>query len=332
MRYLEYHDNIVYSERWREEEDSGVYKAITANRILDFHLVDRIVYYGKILTDFVPTVGEVSLAETLAFTKAASGAPVNVVVVSMDWFQMAVLQNLLPNYFKIETLFCIMRKFVFSILSVGPIPNHIAFILDGNRRYVQNWNMKEGEGHKVGFLSLMSILNYCYKLGIKYVTIYAFRIDNFNRRPNEVQYVMDLMQEKIKGLFKEESIVNIYGIRVYLLGNLKLLNEPVRLVAEKAMVVTAKNDNVVLMICMAYTSTDEIVHDVQESYNDKKGDIRHHEIGKELPIKLADLEKHMYMVVAPNPNILVRTSGENRLSNFLLWQTIFCQLYSPNAL
>ncbi|KAF6136688.1 hypothetical protein GIB67_018691 [Kingdonia uniflora] len=151
---------------------------------------------------------------------------------------MAGLQNLLPDCFKTETLFSIVRKFIFSILSVGPIPNHIAFILDGNRR----------------------------------------------------------------------------------------------LAAEKAMAATAKNDKAVLMICVAYTSTDEIVHAVQESYNEKKDDIRHHEIDKELPIKLADLEKHMYIAVAPDPDILVRTSGETRLSNFLLWQTTFCQLYSPNAL
>ncbi|KAF6146209.1 hypothetical protein GIB67_011681 [Kingdonia uniflora] len=100
------------------------------------------------------------------------------------------------------------------------------------------------------------------------------------------------------------------------------------------MAATAKNDKVVLMICMAYTSTDEIVHAVQKSYSEKKGDIRHHEIDKELPIKLVDLEKHIYMVVAPDPDILVRTFGETRLSNFLFWQTRFClcQLYSPNAL
>ncbi|KAF6135403.1 hypothetical protein GIB67_027277, partial [Kingdonia uniflora] len=250
----------------------------------------------------------------------------------MDWFQMAGLRNLLSNYFKTEALFSIVRKFVFSILSVGPIPNHIAFILDGNRRYARNWNMQEGEGNKVGFLALMSMLNYCYELWIKYVTLYAFSIDNFNRWPNEVQYVMDLLQEKIEGLLKEESIVNNYRIRVYFLGNLKLLNELVRLAAKKAMAATAKNDKAVLMICVAYTSIDEIVHVVQESYNEKKDDIRHHEIDKELPIKLVDLEKHMYMAVALDADILVRTSGETCLSNFLLWQTTFCQLYSPNAL
>ncbi|KAF6148251.1 hypothetical protein GIB67_012026 [Kingdonia uniflora] len=117
-------------------------------------------------------------------------------------------------------------------------------------KYAQNWNMQEGEGHKVG----MFMLKYCYELGIKYLTIYAFSIDNFNRRPNEVQYVMDLMQEKTEGLLKEESIVNSYGIKVYFLGNLKLLNEHVRLEIEMAMVSTTKNDKVVLIICVAYTS------------------------------------------------------------------------------
>ncbi|KAF6171667.1 hypothetical protein GIB67_042182 [Kingdonia uniflora] len=108
--------------------------------------------------------------------------------------------------------------------------------------------MQEGEGNKVGFLALMSMLNYCYELGIKYVTFYAFSIGNFNHRPSKVQYVMDLMQEKIEGLLKEENIVNSYEIRIYFLGNLKLLNEPVRLAVEKAMAATTKNDKAVLMI------------------------------------------------------------------------------------
>lgn len=317
-----------------------------------------------------------------------------------------------------------LRKCIFSILSVGPLPIHIALIMDGNRRYAKKQNMAEGAGHKAGYLALMRVLSHCYELGVKYVTVYAFSIDNFKRRPEEVHSLMDLMLEKIEELLEEESIVNQYGLRIYFIGNLKLLNEPVRVAAERAMAATAKNTKAVLLICVAYTSYDEIVHAVQESCKAKRnetealnatkginsvpgveedmkinevivcnlqgscenssskfralnrttacngvigvekkngvavhhpiqgtsedgwdevasttrnGEIEGNEESKEkqvvLPtIKVLDIEKHMYMSVAPEPDILIRTSGENRLSNFLLWQTTNCPLYSPTAL
>jgi ditrans,polycis-polyprenyl diphosphate synthase len=316
-----------------------------------------------------------------------------------------------------------LRKCIFSILSVGPLPSHIAFIMDGNRRYAKNQNMAEGAGHKAGYLTLMKMLCYCYELGVKYLTVYAFSIDNFKRRPEEVHSLMDLMLEKIEELLKEGSIVNQYGVRIYFIGNLKLLKEPVRVAAEKAMAATANNAKAVLLICVAYTSYDEIVHAVQESCKVKRNEIEApnaSEVIKSVPgveedkeineviacnlqgscenssskfqalnrttafngligvekkngailhaiqgssedewdevvsrtcngviegdeetkkkqlvlptIKVLDIEKHMYMSVAPEPDILIRTSGENRLSNFLLWQTANCPFYSPTAL
>ncbi|XP_047957082.1 dehydrodolichyl diphosphate synthase 6-like [Salvia hispanica] len=215
-----------------------------------------------------------------------------------------------------------MRKCLFQVLSVGPVPSHLAFILDGNRRYARKWGLGEGMGHRAGFLSLMTLMKYCYELGVKYITVYAFSIDNFKRKPDEVQGVMDLMLEKIEGLVKEESIVNQYGVRVEFVGNLKLLSEPVRNAAEKAMRITAHNNRAILLIAVAYTSTDEIAHAAHQSCLDRKEGV----------IRLSDVERHMYMGVAPDPEILVRTSGETRLSNFLLWQTSSSLLSSPKAL
>lgn len=303
-------------------------------------------------------------------------------------------------------LYCYLRRCLFAILSVGPKPNHIAFIMDGNRRYARKRNLAEGDGHKAGFSALLSILRYCYEMGIKYVTVYAFSIDNFKRKPKEVHTFMELMREKIEELLQQESIINEYGVRLHFIGNMQLLTEPVRLAAEKAMRVTAHNQERVLLICVAYTSRDEIVHAVQESCKDKWNEVQASneakvsnvsftrnnqslktngldlhfkdsckqnatkpegmegaevkdvlfeqnvkklsgkyseadftscngivEIQGELSsIKLVDIEKHMYMAVAPDPDILVRTSGEARLSNFLLWQTSACPLYAPKAL
>ncbi|XP_075648682.1 dehydrodolichyl diphosphate synthase CPT3-like isoform X2 [Castanea sativa] len=247
-----------------------------------------------------------------------------------------------------ENFVTFLRKCTFRVLSVGPIPEHIAYIMDGNRRYAKKQNLIEGTGHRVGFLALMSMLKYCYEMGVRYVTIYAFSIDNFKRRPEEVQSLMDLMQEKIEGLMEEESIVNRYGVRVHFLGNLKLLSEPVRLAAERAMVATANNSKAVLSICVAYNSTNEIVHAVEKACEEKWEEISllnasgsgygligleciEKDEGENL-IKLIDIEKHMYVSVAPDPDILIRTSGETRLSNFLLWQSAYCYLYSTPVL
>ncbi|XP_065855160.1 dehydrodolichyl diphosphate synthase 6-like [Euphorbia lathyris] len=287
-----------------------------------------------------------------------------------------------------QSLCSCIRICIFRVLSMGSIPDHIAFIMDGNRRYAKKNNFKEGAGHRAGFSSLISLLKCCYELGVKYVTVYAFSIDNFKRCPDEVKELMDLMLEKMEELLQEESVVHQYGIRVYFIGNLKLLSESVRIAAEKVMKATAHNTKCTLLICIAYTSRDEIVNAVRESCTSKQAEIQssnfykansvcaeevkegkkrdcvtkhglhespkndadvecgknmngvittavqrlYEESEKDSIIKAVDIEKHMYMSVAPEPDILIRSSGETRLSNFLLWQSSNCVLYSPNAL
>ncbi|RDX73280.1 Dehydrodolichyl diphosphate synthase 6, partial [Mucuna pruriens] len=309
---------------------------------------------------------------------------------------------------------------MFTILNVGPVPNHIAFIMDGNRRYATKRNLEEGEGHKAGFNAVMSILRYCYELGVKCVTIFAFSIDNFRRKPKLIQTLMELMREKIEELLQQESFINEYGVRLQFIGDLQLLTESARVAVEKAMRVTAHNNQRVLLICVAYTTRHEMVRAVHECCKEKwnevqasketkvtndafaridqgvkgndfdlpfqdsckdylnatkacssvpkgvegaaeKDDVLEHNVKKrscnyseteitscnelvemteerkykkgEVPlIKLVDIEKHMYMAVAPDPDILIRTSGETRLSSFLLWQTSTCHLYAPTAL
>lgn len=285
-----------------------------------------------------------------------------------------------------ESIGSFMRRCLFRLLSVGPIPNHLAFIMDGNRRYSKKKQLEEGAGHKDGFRSLMSMLKFCYELGVKYVTIYAFSIENFKRQPSEVQNLMDLLLEKINGLLEQQSIVNHFGIRVYFIGNLELLSEPVRVAAEKVMTVTAANNKAVLLVCLAYTSGDEIVHAIQyscerrlaeiqatdankifnnlrnvphegesgppktdtgsngkyespasEACRSSNGDTGGTDLawkmrGEHCKINLVDIAEHMYMAIAPDPEVLIRSSGETRLSNFLLWQTKTCLLYSPAVL
>ncbi|KAJ3677234.1 hypothetical protein LUZ60_002958 [Juncus effusus] len=228
---------------------------------------------------------------------------------------------------KITTnIFFVLRKCLFSILSFGPVPTHIAFIMDGNRRYAKR-HTGTGTGHNVGFKTLISTLQYCYEMGVKCVTVYAFSIDNFKRDPLEVQSLMHLMQEKIEELLQEESLVQKYQIRINFWGDLQLLNESVRLSAEKAMNKTKNNKGPVFSICVAYTSTNEIVNSVEKSCRERREKVQKDEL-----LKITDLERNLYSNGCKEPDLVIRTSGETRLSNFLLWQTGFTHLQNPDPL
>ncbi|GLU19007.1 hypothetical protein SLE2022_352780 [Rubroshorea leprosula] len=241
-------------------------------------------------------------------------------------------QNLCSNLFK--KLGAFLRKFLWKVLSVGHIPQHIAFILDGNRRYAQKHKLNKEDGYKAGYEALLYILNYCSELGVKYLTLYAFSLDNFKRKPGDVKCVMDLMLEKTQVLLKEKDLVHRYGVRLIFIGNLKLLSEPMRRAAENVMVATAANNRIVVLVSVAYTSTNEIARAVQKSCMEKFNTESHAlKVPNMRPdTTIADVEKHMFLAAAPDPDILIRTSGEKRLSNFLLWQTSNCMLYSPAAL
>ncbi|XWS63191.1 hypothetical protein CRYUN_Cryun06bG0074600 [Craigia yunnanensis] len=170
-----------------------------------------------------------------------------------------------------------LRKCMFSVLSIAPIPAHIAFIMDGNRRYARQRNLKEGAGHDAG-------------------------------------------------------IVNRYGVRIHFSGNLQLLSEPIRNAAKKLTAITVNNSNAFLTLCVAYTSTDKIIHAIQKSCEEKWAENRESRCVGCGVINLVDIEKQMYMAIAPDPDIVIRTSDENRLSNFLLWQSVRSYLFSTSAL
>ncbi|KAK4850475.1 hypothetical protein QYF36_007070 [Acer negundo] len=240
----------------------------------------------------------------------------------------------------LKSLGTFMGKCMFRVLSVGAIPNHIAFILDGNRRFARKHNLPVEAGYRSGFLPLLSVLKHCSELGVKYFTVYAFSIDNFKRFPDEVRCLMDLMLEKVEVLLQEEIIVKQYGVRVCFLGSLQLLSQPLRIAADKVMKATENNTRIVIFICVAYTSTNETIRAIQQSCIDKLDnhsqarkqttthDNANEGIKETTMVKLVDIDKHMYMSGAPNPDIIIRTAA----GNFQLWQTAHCMLYAPAAL
>lgn len=218
----------------------------------------------------------------------------------------------------------LFRRFLLWSVSAGPIPKHVAIIMDGNRRYAKNRNMQKWRGHEYGYNSLMHTLRDCYEIGITCVSVYAFSIENFRRSKEEVETLMNLMKEKLDLLVEKESMVNKYGIRVQLIGDISLFPQNVRESAERAMAFSRNNDKAILNICAPYTGSQEIAKAVEDVL--KEGDLDGKKISEE------DIAKHLYTCDCPEPELLIRTSGETRLSNFLLWQTSFSLLYATPVL
>ncbi|GKV23789.1 hypothetical protein SLEP1_g33484 [Rubroshorea leprosula] len=164
--------------------------------------------------------------------------------------------------------------------------------------------MAEGVNHEIGFQALKFMLLYCYDLEVKHITAYAFKyFDNFRRKPEEVQKLMDLMMEKMQLLKENESLLHHKQVRVHIAGNLELLNPSLRDEAKRLMELTAGYSKAVFTVCFAYTSPDEIVHAVQESCQENCNEIE--DQTKDLSLNLVDIEKHIYMTIAPYPDILI---------------------------
>lgn len=196
-------------------------------------------------------------------------------------------------------------ELVIWILKLGPVPRHVAFIMDGNRRFARKKAYSSVEmGHSKGYNSLESVLEVCLKLGLESVSVYAFSIENFNRPNREVASLMDLAQAKLLEFSKQNSLAAKYNVRIRVVGALEMLPERVQTAVDLAESVTMNNSGSILYICMPYTSRHEIARAV---LNDNG-----RSIGENLLIN--DVSEPL--------DILIRTSGETRLSNFMLYQAV----------
>ncbi|KAG5679639.1 hypothetical protein PVAND_009196 [Polypedilum vanderplanki] len=199
-----------------------------------------------------------------------------------------------------------------KIIKQGPIPKHIAFIMDGNRRWATNFNLNKSEGHEFGSEKLSKILKWCPKIGIKEVTVYAFSIENFKRSQDEVNAIMKLF---IRKLLEKEQELHEKGIKVKVIGNLDMLPNDVQKVVADAMLSTKDNSKLNLNIAFAYTSREEITNSIKTIV---EGVENNELISEDLYNVLID--ECMYTNQSSPVDLLVRTSGEMRFSDFLLWQ------------
>lgn len=285
-----------------------------------------------------------------------------------------------------------LRELLIGALRQGPIPQHVAFVMDGNRRFARTHGIETLEGHNLGFEALARILEVCYKSGVKVVTIYAFSIENYKRSKYEVDALMEMAKVKLSQLAQHGDLLERYGACIRVLGQRELIKKDVLEAVDRAVAMTEHNKDAVLNVCFPYTSHDEITtairntvieysrplpsqnrsfseshiahniqsrrlsathptarslspcagttSDTEESvpsnsssstlHPDSPFDIlpadddEYTKYRKTYPdpesITPEILNEHMYTAGLPPVELLVRTSGVERLSDFLLWQ------------
>lgn len=209
-----------------------------------------------------------------------------------------------------------LERIAANILKAGPMPKHVAFIMDGNRRFARKKHLDRQEGHMQGFNKLAETLRWCKHLDIQEVTVYAFSIENFKRSNDEVDGLMELARQKFLRLLDEMDNLKKHGVCIRVLGDLNMLPLDLQQLIAKAVVATKNHNKCFLNVCFAYTSRYEITNAVREmAWGVEQGLIKASDVSELL------LSECLYSNNSPNPELLIRTSGEVRLSDFLLWQT-----------
>lgn len=207
-----------------------------------------------------------------------------------------------------------------SIADIVEITNlkHIAIIMDGNRRWAKEKNFPSAVGHKKGVDSLKNALKSCHKFGIKYLTVYAFSTENWNRKKEEVDFLMELLAHTIKNELKE---LNENNVIIKFIGDLTKLNSKLQSILADAVEKTKDNTGVYLQIAFNYGARDEMVNAVKNI--SKK--VLNNEISLE-NISEETISSQLYTSSVPDPDLLIRTGGEMRISNYLLWQIAYAEI------
>ncbi|TDW99965.1 isoprenyl transferase [Dinghuibacter silviterrae] len=199
------------------------------------------------------------------------------------------------------------------------LPRHIAIIMDGNGRWAKEQGQDRLYGHFHGVESVRNIVEGCAELGIGYLTLYAFSTENWDRPAYEVNGLMELLIDTIR---KEVDTLNRNNIRLHMIGDMQMLPESAQHELEEAMELTGTNTGLNLVMALSYSSRWELVHAMRQVAEDVKA-------GKVDPgaVTPALLEQYLCTRGIPDPELMIRTSGEFRISNFLLYQLAYAELY-----
>ena len=204
------------------------------------------------------------------------------------------------------------------------IPKHLAIIMDGNGRWAEQRHLPRVLGHRKGVESVQTVVDECMELGVRYLTLYAFSSENWGRPQEEVEALMGLLGTFLK---KELSQLQKRGIRLMAIGELERLPTTISNILKDIIKKTADNDRMVLNLALSYGSRNEITRAMQElGRKVADGTLQVDDLDE------ADIEAALDTHTIPDPDLLIRTSGEMRISNFLLWQTAYTELYFTETL
>lgn len=204
------------------------------------------------------------------------------------------------------------------------LPGHLAVIMDGNGRWAQLKGLFRTAGHEKGANAVKEVVEGCGKLGVKYLTLYAFSTENWNRPKMEVKTLMNLLVSSLK---KEIKTLEENNIRLNAIGHIDSLPTKARKELKEVMERTKSNDKMILTLALSYGSREEITHMVKAVCHKVKNNI----ISPET-IDESVINEHLYTQNLPDVDLLIRTSGEQRISNFLLWQIAYAELFFTEVL
>jgi undecaprenyl diphosphate synthase len=210
-------------------------------------------------------------------------------------------------------------------LDLSRLPRHIAIIMDGNGRWAQKRHLPRVAGHRFGTQSARMAIETSARLHIEALTLYAFSVENWRRPKTEIEFLMQLLREYIR---KEMPLLQKNNIRMRFLGRADELPEAVQKDTREATEALAKNTGMVLNIALNYGGRAEIVDAMNAILAARNGN--GHQPSK--PITEEDLARHLYTADLPDPDLLIRTSGEMRVSNFLLWQIAYAEIFVTETL
>jgi undecaprenyl diphosphate synthase len=215
------------------------------------------------------------------------------------------------------------EAFLLEKLNLSALPKHVAVIMDGNGRWAQRRHLPRIAGHRKGTETARVAIETCSRLKIEALTLYAFSVENWRRPKAEIDFLMQLLREYIR---QEMPLLQKNNIRMRFLGRANELPAAVQRDSREAMEATAGNSGMVLCVALNYGGRAEIVDAANALLAERRA------AGNAAALTEADIEKHLYTAGLPDPDLLIRTSGELRVSNFLLWQIAYAELFVTDTL
>jgi len=220
-----------------------------------------------------------------------------------------------------STAYQTYEKRILKEVMSRPVPHHVAVIMDGNRRYAKEFGLVVAEGHEKGKEKLEEMLEWCLELGIKMLTVFAFSTENVTREKDEIETLMRMFISNFRKLGDDER-VHRHKIRVRVLGQTELLPDDLREAIQYAEEKTKEYKGYSFNIAVGYGGREEIIHAMKKIAEAvKTGELAIDDISEKT------FAQHLYTKDMPDPDLILRTSGEERISNFLLWQLAYSELY-----